>query len=40
MRFIIYDPKTQLHKILINSFIFECQLRNIDILYYDILYMT
>jgi hypothetical protein len=36
MRFIIYDPKTQLHKILINSFIFECQSRNIDTIYYDI----
>ena len=35
MRFIIYDPKTQLHKILINSFILECQSRNIDTVYYD-----
>jgi hypothetical protein len=35
MKFIIYDPKTQLHKILINSFIFECQTRNIDTVYYD-----
>jgi len=39
MRFIIYDPKTQLHKILINSFIFECQLRNINVIEYnEILY--
>ena len=36
MKFIIYDPKTQLHKILISTFIFECQSRNIDIIEYDI----
>lgn len=35
MRFIIYDPKTQLHKILINSFIYEYQLRNINIIDYS-----